>query len=269
MNCTPSALGNRTATLTLATNDPANASVSVRSDLRGTAAPAPAFGSTPAAPGPVSIGNVLVGDTGSATIVLKNLGNAPLTVSSLALGGANPADFSKPANFSATIAGGATQDLTIGCTPLALGIRTATLTLSTNDPNNATVLFNLTCTGTTLPPPVLVTGGSTPALPAASDKAYGVVTSPDGKFVYVRNMGGAGIRVFARNLLTGDLTPATPAFVANADLAGDGTIIISPDGQNVYATGMNAPPLSGKQPGAVLAFSRDATTGGLTLASRR
>jgi CSLREA domain-containing protein len=269
VGCTPGALGNRVATLILTTNDPANTNVTYNLICTGTAAPAPAFGSTPAAPGPVSIGNVLLGGTGSTTIVLKNIGNAPLTVNSLALGSVNPADFSIPANFSATIAGGATQDLTISCAPLALGIRTATLTLSTNDSNKATVLFNLTCTGTTLPPPVLVVGGSIPTIPpsGSSSKAYGVVTSPDGKFVYVRNMGGAGIRVFSRDLLTGDLTPATPPFVANADLAGAGTIIMSPDGQNLYATGMNAPALSGFQPGAVVAFSRDATTGGLTLLS--
>ena len=48
-----------------------------------------------------------------------------------------------------------------------------------------------------------------------SEGAGYVVTSPDGKFVYVRNMGGAGIRIFSRDLLTGDLTPATPPFVAN------------------------------------------------------
>ncbi len=265
VGCTPSALGNRMATLTLTTNDPTNIYVTYNLICIGTAAPAPAFGSTPAAPGPISIGNVLLGSTGSAPIVLKNLGNAPLTVSTLALGSVNPADFSIPANFSATIAGGATQDLTISCAPLALGIRTATLTLSTNDPNKATVLFNLTCTGTTLPPPVLVTGGSIPVTPPTGlpNKAYGVVTSPDGKFVYVRNMGGAGIRVFSRDLLTGDLTPASPPFVANADLAGDGTIIMSSDGQNIYATGMTATPLSGKQPGAVVAFSRDTTTGAL------
>ena len=59
VSCTPTELGTRSATLTLATNDGGAPSPSFTLLCTGAAAPAPAFGSTPAAPGLLSIGDAV------------------------------------------------------------------------------------------------------------------------------------------------------------------------------------------------------------------
>ncbi len=65
----------------------------------------------------------------------------------------NPGDFSVDTTFPLDILdGAAARTVQLGCTPQAEGARTATLTLSTNDPTRPTVAYDLTCTGLPAPP---------------------------------------------------------------------------------------------------------------------
>lgn len=84
------------------------------------------------------------------TITLTNNGTGTLTVSQMVLSGSNANQFSL-VNAPGTpfnIAPGQTQAITVAFTATSTGIKTATLTLSTNDPNNAQMTFALRGLGT-------------------------------------------------------------------------------------------------------------------------
>jgi hypothetical protein len=149
LRCTPTAVGLRQATLTFQTNVPNKPTVSYNLLCHGTAVPVAGFGSAPAAPGPIDLGPAVVESEVSGSIGVEETGNAQLLVHTPALGGANPGDFSVDPNLVLTIAdGAAAQLIPLKCKPTDYGIRTATLTLQTNDPNQATVSFNLSGTDT-------------------------------------------------------------------------------------------------------------------------
>lgn len=239
LTCTPAAPGTRTATLTLDTNDPAHAQVAYSLACDGTAQPQPSFASTPAAPGPLDFGDVTVNTGVNAPLTLKNVGDAALTISSPQLGGANPADFAAVTAFPITIAaGGAAVPAQVQCKPTTIGIRTATLTLATNDPAKPTVAFNLACHGEPVPPPILGVPGESLTYPTgAGHGPYGVATSPDGKNVYTTDLGNNRLVVFARDTTTGNIGVAQTLVNGAggvADLSSPYLVTVSPDGQNVY-----------------------------------
>jgi hypothetical protein len=111
------------------------------------------YGSTPPPPGPIAFGSVVVGSTVSATLGVHETGGRTLTVSNPGLAGAHPGDFSLATAFPFSLPDGApAQTVQLTCTPQAEGVRTATLTLATNDPARPTVAYDLTCSGQPAPP---------------------------------------------------------------------------------------------------------------------
>ena len=199
VQCTPGATGARTATLTLTTNDPAQATVSYTLTCTGLAPATPGYGSTPAPGSTIALGGVVVGNPVSLDLNVFETGNATLTVGlqggslATAITGANAADFTitSPA-FPLNIAdGGAAQNVAIQCTPSAAGARTATLTLTTNDPSQATVSYPLTCTGQ----PGLTPGyGSTPA-PGSTINLNTVAGTATGTSIQVFETGTAQLNI--------------------------------------------------------------------------
>lgn len=113
--------------------------------------PIAGYSSNPA-PGSVTVGSSPLGIAISKPITISETGTADLTVSNPLLAGSNSADFAiRGVTFPFTITdGGPSQSLTVNCTPSRSGLRTATLSLNTNDPTKATVTYNLSCTGTTV-----------------------------------------------------------------------------------------------------------------------
>ncbi|MFL5803424.1 MAG: beta-propeller fold lactonase family protein [Roseiflexaceae bacterium] len=263
LRCKPtgSTPGPRTATFSFSTNDSDHPSVSYTLTCNAVAQPAAGFGSTPDAPGPLDFGDVLVGQTKSGKITVKELGNATLTANNPALGGANPGDFSLGGGFNLTLTDGHVPvDVTVSCTPTAPGLRTATLTVTTNDPTALSVLFNLSCTGVTPPPLALDTASATSVdgslFPMANP--YGVAISPDGKNLYVVSQTSDTLQVFARDPLTGQLgTNPIQEIQDHTQLDGAIRVYVSPDGKNVYVTTYNA--------NRILAYARNQTSGLLTL----
>ena len=69
--------------------------------------------------------------------------------------------------------------------------------------------------------------------------ASGVAVSPDGEHVYVAGAADSAIAVFARDAATGALSPRPPAIDRwGVDgLAGVRALVVSPDGEQVYAAG--------------------------------
>lgn len=86
-----------------------------------------------------------------------------------------------------------------------------------------------------------------------------LMTSPDGKNVYVTSFGDQAVNVFSRDLITGELS-----FVEHHKNNSGGVFgmestyspFVTPDGNHVYVTGLDSD--------AFVAFSRDASSGELT-----
>jgi protein-arginine deiminase len=88
----------------------------------------------------IAFGGGKVGAPGvTRTLRVSNIGNAPLTLSPLAVVGGNTADFVPGALLPATLAAGEQVDVPIVFTPGAAGDRASTLRIASDDPNRPTV----------------------------------------------------------------------------------------------------------------------------------
>ena len=125
---TPSAAGSSSASLAVVDN--ANGSPQTVS-LSGT-------GITPATTISLSSANLAFGQENMAatapvqTVTLTNTGKASLSISSIAIGGADPSDFSQTNTCGSSVAAGAKCTLSVSFAPTAIGSRIATLALTDN-----------------------------------------------------------------------------------------------------------------------------------------
>lgn len=138
LTCNGAAPGVFPRTLVVATNA-GNRSYDV--DCQVVATTAPEFASVPAAPGPIAITTVQ-NVAASRPLQLRNAGTASLTVSYAQPGGA----FSVSPAGPFTLAPNATQDVTVTCQSATVGAPATTLVFATNDADEASVSFNLSCT---------------------------------------------------------------------------------------------------------------------------
>lgn len=99
-------------------------------------------------PSPLNFGNVVRNTSDDRTLTIDNSGNLPLTVSALAISGAQANQFSlvSPPATPFDVAAGGSQDLTVRCTPTSNGAKTATLTVTSNA-TSGTETVTLSCTG--------------------------------------------------------------------------------------------------------------------------
>jgi hypothetical protein len=105
-----------------------------------------ATGTLVASPGQVAFGNVSVGKTASATILLFNGSSAPLQITQLALNGPSfsVAGQSSP---SITVSAGATYRLNVQFAPVASGTASGQLTITRNSSTSNTAVISLSGTG--------------------------------------------------------------------------------------------------------------------------
>ncbi|HSS11286.1 MAG TPA: choice-of-anchor D domain-containing protein, partial [Acidimicrobiales bacterium] len=129
---TPTATGSRNATLTF-TDNAAGSPQTIT--LNGTGIP-PAAPAVTLNPATVSFASQLVSTTsGAQTVTLTNGGNAPLSIASIGLAGANPGDFAQSNTCPlspATVAAGASCTISVAFGPKATGSRTASLSIADN-----------------------------------------------------------------------------------------------------------------------------------------
>ncbi len=95
------------------------------------------------------------------------------------------------------------------------------------------------------------------------DGSYDLAISPDGAFLYVASMNDDAIAIFARNAAMGELSFVSKSKNGEGGidgLNGSRSLDISPDGAFLYAVGMFDD--------ALVSFSRDPATGGLTYLGR-
>src|SRR5450631_1444036 len=145
----PTGTGSRTATLTVATNDPLTPTVTVALTGTGTA-----VGLNPTS---LNFGSVNVGTNGptlAVTLTNLNTGTTRLTISSLSFAGTNGSDFTIVTNRGDCSIGGGGLAAGANCTihvrfnPTATGARSASLVIGNNDAGNPNAPVPLSGTGT-------------------------------------------------------------------------------------------------------------------------
>lgn len=89
----------------------------------------------------------VVGTTAATTVTIENLGSGNLTVSGATLSGANAADFSTTFT-NAVIPGGSSSNLTLNFSTASTGSRFGTITIASDDADEASYVINLYGIGT-------------------------------------------------------------------------------------------------------------------------
>jgi len=147
IQCTPSAVGIRSAILKLKTNDHLmlvpSYPVSCQGDL-----PA-GYHSEPAPASTLDFGELSVGLVKTQNLIINETGDWDLNVDLFSLEGPHAQDFAVlTPQFPFTVVDGSSeQTMRIRCKPSAAGLRQATLKLKTNDPQLLTPNYQLNCQG--------------------------------------------------------------------------------------------------------------------------
>ncbi|MGO8790036.1 MAG: beta strand repeat-containing protein [Terriglobia bacterium] len=138
----PTAISGRTATLMISDN----ATGSPQSvGLTGTGS-APTAGVSATT---LTFSSQNLGTTSAAqTVTLNNTGNAALTLSSIALAGANAGDFGKTTTCGSSLAAGGNCTISVTFAPTSIGSRAASLNITDNSNNVAASVQSVGLTGT-------------------------------------------------------------------------------------------------------------------------
>jgi hypothetical protein len=151
---TPAASGARTAALSIADNATGSPQTV---GLSGTGASAAAGVSL--SPASLTFASQSVGTTSAVgTVTLTNTGNSSLSVTSLALTGANAGDFAQTNTCGSSVAAGANCTLSVTFSPSASGARAAALSIADNASGSPQTV-GLSGTGTAPPPSGIVISG--------------------------------------------------------------------------------------------------------------
>ncbi len=140
------AVGRHSATVTVSSSTPdvIDSPRSVPVTLTLTQNPQPALFATPASGATIDFGAVRRGETGRQSVRIVNEGTANLTVS---VQGALAAPFGLAAGGPFTIAPEQQRVIELTCAPTRRQAYSATLRLSTNDPEQPTLTYQLRCSG--------------------------------------------------------------------------------------------------------------------------
>ena len=102
--------------------------------------------------GELDVGKVIYGRSGIARIItIRNGGATDLVLGPITKDGTNPGDFAVSAPATTVLSAGASVNFTVIFTPGALGVRSASLHIPSNDADEA--VFDIALTGTGVTPP--------------------------------------------------------------------------------------------------------------------
>jgi hypothetical protein len=169
----PQAAGNRTATLTVDASAPGPLGEDTSVPLTGTTAPAATLGATSLAFDPTQTG----GKSAGKSTTIKNTGTAPLTITSIALAGANPGDFALGYCFTLPLTLPVGAECSVGAVfqPGSAGDRTASIVITSDAPGSPhTIALGGPATA---PPP---TTPAAPPPPPTFDRGPGGGSSASG-----------------------------------------------------------------------------------------
>jgi hypothetical protein len=179
----------------------------------------PGSGPTSAvSPSSLAFGSQLVGTASSPqTVTLTNSAGAPLSITKIALGGANPGQFTRSSACPSTLAAGASCQINVAFKPSSRGGKSAVLSISDNAPNSPQTVA---LTGQGLAP---VVGLSTSWL-SFSDQRVG--TTSAAKTVIVRNKGDAPLTISSITI-SGDFAQTSTCQLGPSMLAAGASCTIS------------------------------------------
>jgi hypothetical protein len=216
----PTARGTRDATLTITSDDSSDSSFSFSISGLGlapemvvsTTASITNGDTTPDAADLTYFGSINPA-SGSATntFTIENNGNHPLTLSGtprVSIGGANPGDFTVTTQPATSIAASGTSTFQIRFDPTTGGTRTATVSITNNDPDNDPYTFAISGDGNA---PVIGLSGNSRAI-ANGDITPSAIDHTD--FGSANTFGGASVsRTYrVRNSGFQNLVVSTPTF---------------------------------------------------------
>ncbi len=231
--CTPNKIGLQTATLQLRSNDPAYPTPTYVLTCIGQGE-GPLYDSLPAPGAVINVGNAVPQQVTTQTLMVVEVGNATLELTSSLLSGPHASDFSLSQGAAPVtlVDGSEMHQMTIQCIPTELGERQAILTLTTNDPTKPVVTYPLTGNGsteanhapldiqlsntqlsTTTPVGTVIGTLSTQEVDVAESHTYQLLSSANGLFAVTGN----------ELRLANPLTTNTPAYnivVRSTDSAG-------------------------------------------------
>jgi len=233
----PSATGTRSAALTITSNaSPATESA----QLSGTGlAPAPAV---TLVPGSLDFGTVTQGSSASLNVSVTNSGTAPLHITTVVLGGANANDYnSSSPTCNSAVAVNSACTIIVTFTPLASGLRSATVTITDDSPGSPQTIA-VKGTGVATGPGVTFS----PAVPSFPTITQG--TSGGAQTLTVLNSGTTSLHI--SSFVLGGLNPS------DFNLANNCTAPVAPTISCTVSLGFN--PLAAGQRTANLTIADDA-----------
>ncbi len=203
----PTSVGDKSAILSVFSNDSDENPVNVALTGTGTPIPVPDIEVVPLS---LDFGNVAVEDTGTLSFDIINSGTAALAVTALNLGGVNTVEFALETIFlPAVLAPGDTVAVGVSFLPLTAGVKSASVEILNDDPDEP--LVTVTLSGTAIPISKIALSADT--------IGFGQVTLGDSvtRSVGIANIGEADLLVTSV-VLAGDTTgqfslPADTAFV--------------------------------------------------------
>ncbi len=149
-------------------------------------------------PSSFNYGSVVVGSSSANIFEVKNVGTADLVVSSTTLIGTNASEFSiASGGGSFTLTPNQTHNITVNFNPTSTGAKTATLQISSNDPDENPFDVALSGTGATLTPDITVT-------PTLHNYGNVVINTSSSKTFVVKNDGTADLTVTSTTLIGTD-----------------------------------------------------------------
>jgi hypothetical protein len=197
----PSAIGSRTAAISISNDDSDEGTYIINLAGTGTATPEPEINvkrgsSNIASGGSFDFGSSNIGTaTSASSFTIENLGAAVLTLTGtprVAISGTHALDFSiDSTSLSGPIAASGTTSFSISFNPLATGSRTAMITISNDDSDESTYVINLTGTGTA--PEINVKEGAN-SVPSGGSVSFGssnVGTAIAATTFTIENLGAA------------------------------------------------------------------------------
>ncbi len=211
-------------------------------DLIGNATSIVNNDTTPSVSDDTDFGSVdVAAGTNANTFTIQNTGNVALNLTAaspyVSISGANAADFTLTANPTTPIAsGGGSTNFTITFNPSAVGLRTATVTIANDDPNENPYIFDIQGTGTTTQPEMNVQGSGTDIV----DGDTTPIVTDNTDFGTIDIAGGTNVNTFTiQNTGTSlplNLTGASPYVSITGTHAADFTVTAIPSNSIAFGS---------------------------------